>query len=160
IKGATALRNRVPRAWLKQARRARTILRRTRPKYAQLTFEPLVRNARVIGNSSGRRSPQFVEDFSWRCKCKTPFALQRFRDALNHPPILPGFAGTLDRLVDLDDSSLGRGDNAFILFMKRARQHNVCLAGALIEKEINGDIKIELAEHARHELIVRQRYHR
>src|SRR5262249_9187081 len=98
IESAFALSDRIPRARLKQARRTGMIYRRARPKDAKLLLEALISNARVIGDSSGRRAAQFLEDFPRRRKCEAAFPLERPRDVLDDPPILPRFAGTLDRL--------------------------------------------------------------
>ena len=56
-------------------------------------------------------------------------------------------AGTVDRLVDLDDAPLGAGDDALVLLVQRAGQHDVGVAGRLVQEEVDGDVELELLEH-------------
>ena len=58
-------------------------------------------------------------------------------------PVLTCGAGTFDGLVDFDDAAFNLGNDAFVLFLKRAGQYNVGVLRGLIEKEINRDIEIK-----------------
>src|SRR5262249_30718341 len=84
-------------------------------------------------------------------------ATQRPRNVLDDAPVLPGVAGRINALIDLDDAPLDLRDGALVLFVERSRQYDLGMAGRLAEKEVDGDVKVQLVEHAADELIVRQR---
>ena len=51
-------------------------------------------------------------------------------------------------------------DDPFVLLVQRAGQHDVGVPGRLAQEEVDRDVELELLEHPRDEVAVRQRDHR
>ena len=116
------------------------------PEHTEVALDFLVGHARVIGNPAFAGDAQLLEDLARTGKRESVRPLERARDVLDDAPVLPRLAGTLHGLVDLDDAALDLRDQPFILLVKRAGQHDVGMAGRVVQEEIDGDEKLELLE--------------
>ena len=56
-------------------------------------------------------------------------------------------ARAVDRLVDLDDAAFDLRDGAFVLLLQAAGQHDVGVAGRVVQEEVDRDEELELLEH-------------
>src|SRR5262249_42737940 len=94
--------------------------RRTRPEHALLRLDLLVADTRVIDDAALRRPAQLFEDLFGTAKSESSLPAQRASDILQDTPVLLGVSGRRDGLVDLDDSTLRRADDPFVLLVLRA----------------------------------------
>ena len=136
------------------------ILRIARPEHAHLALDLLVSDARVVGDAAFACDPQLLENLAWLFEGESLRAAERARQILDDPPVLSGLAGAVDGLIDLDDAAFDLRDGAFILFVKTARQHDVGVAGGVVEEEIDRGVELQLLETPRHEVVVGQRHFR
>src|SRR5262249_23264897 len=113
-------------------------LARTGPKDAVLGLNSLVGNARIVRDAAGTRPPQLVEDLPRAGEREPLRPAEGTGDVLDDPPVLAGVAGTVDRLIDLDDPALRRADDALILLVQRTRKHHVGVPGRLGQEEVDG----------------------
>ena len=118
----------------------------------------LVGDAGIVGDAARRGPAQLLEDFARAREGEAAFAAEGRGDVLDDAPVLPGVAGAIDGLVDLDDPAFDLRDGALVLLVQRAGQHDVGVAGRLVEEEVDADVELELVEHARDESAVRQRH--
>src|ERR1051326_1616452 len=152
-----ALRHRIPRARLEEARRAGMLFARARPADAVLRLDLFVRDAVVVGDAALRRHAQLVEDLARAREREAARPPECLRDVLDHAPVLLRLARRIDRLVDLDHASLDLRDHALIFFMQRAGENDVGMLRGLAEEEVDDDEELELLERARDESVVGER---
>src|SRR4029079_18879272 len=63
----------------------------------------------------------------------------------------------IDRSVDLDHAAFDLGHRSFVFFLQAARQHDVRVAGGVVQEEIDGDVELEFFERTLDERVVGQR---
>ena len=167
VERAGALGDRIVAAGLEQPRRPRVIGRRgagsriravTGPKYAHLPLDLLVSDAGVVGDAAFARDAQLLEDRARVLEGEAVGASERGGEILDDAPVLPGLAGALDCLVDLDDATFDLGDGAFVLFLQAPRQHDVGVLRGVVQEEVDHREELELLERAGDELTVGERH--
>ena len=61
-------------------------------------------------------------------------------------PVEARVAGWIDRGVDLHDAAFGRADDALVLFLERAGQHDIGVEGGLGQEEVDDAEELEPVE--------------
>ena len=166
IERSRALRDRVVAARFEQPWRAFVIRRRRAglrivavagPEHAHLALDLFVGHARVVGDAALAGDAQLLEDLARAREREAVRTAQRGGDVLNDPPVLARLARTIHRLVDLDDASFDLRDRALVFLVQAARQHDVGMAGGVVQEEVDRDVELELVEAAGDERVVGQR---
>src|SRR5262249_46498779 len=153
--------DRVPRARFKKPRRAGMLNwsavradRRARPEHAELAFNLVVGNSRVVRHAARGGPAQLLEDFTRTCEGEAALPAKGPGDVLQDLPVLLRVARRGHGRIDLDDPALGRADRALVLLVLRAGQHHVGEAGGFTQEEIDAGEEFELLEHAADEVAI------
>ena len=77
--------------------------------------------------------------------------LERGGDVLDDAPVFARLAGTVHRLVHLDDAPFDLGHRALVFLVQAAGQDDVGVASGVVEEEVDGGVELELVEAARDE---------
>lgn len=145
VKWPLTLRHRVPGMLLEQARCAGMVRRRARPEHAVLALYLFIGDPVIIGDAALRGVTEFVENGARRGEGKPMRPLQRLRHILDDAPVLPRLARAFHGFIDFDDAALSGRDDAFVLLLQRAGQHDVRVARAVVEEEIDSDVEFSFS---------------
>src|SRR6185295_19279306 len=109
------------------------ILRIARPEDTHLPFDFLVGDARIVGHAALAGDAQLLEDLARAAEREAARAAERPGQVLDDPPVLPGFAGTVHGLVDLDHAALDLRHQALVLFLEASGHDDVRVPRRVVE---------------------------
>ena len=133
------------------------IFRRARPEHAHVVLDLLVGDAEVIRRAALGGDAQFVEDFLGRIVGEMLFRAEPLGDFQQDAGVGARIARRIHRLADAHDATLGRGDRAVFLLVKRTGQNEIGVAGGFVEEEINADVVFQFLQRLADHVVVRQR---
>ncbi len=169
IERSAAPGDRVVAAVLEKPRRASVVIDRGAgarvlavawPEDAKLLRDLLVGHARVVRHAAFTGDAQFLEDLAGMREGETARPSQRVRDVLDDAPVLARLPRAVDRLVDLDDTSLDLCHRPFVFLLEATGKHDVRVPGGIVQEEVDGGEELQLVEAAGDERTVRERHFR